>query len=61
MSDPHVALMSFRDVMDANDPVLLPLFDRLEEDYRTGTMAQRKWDEQIDRVKSRPGLMWERW
>jgi hypothetical protein len=59
MQHPAVAKRSFRDVLEANAAILGPLFERLEEDYRTGSASQRAWDEQADRVKSRPDLMWQ--
>jgi hypothetical protein len=58
MDDARVALMSFRDVLEANDPVLIPIFERLKEDYRTGSLAQSEMDAQMSRVRNRPGLTW---
>jgi len=55
---PAAAKIQFRDVLDANAADLRPTFDRLAEDYRSGLAAQRAWDEQLDRVRARPGLRW---
>lgn len=50
MNDARVALMSFREVLEPNDPVLIPIFERLKDDYRTGSLAQSEMDAQMTRV-----------
>ncbi|MGP6157436.1 MAG: hypothetical protein ACLPYS_08015 [Vulcanimicrobiaceae bacterium] len=39
--------------------MLAALFERIERDYRSGVAAQLAFDEQMERVRSRPDLHWE--
>jgi hypothetical protein len=56
---PSSAIVSFEHSFEASEPTLATLFRQIESDYRSGVVAQRASDEQMNRVRLRSDLSWE--
>lgn len=56
---PSSTIVNFKHAFEASEPTLASAFGQIERDYQSGAAAQRASDVHMNRVRSRPNLLWE--